>query len=440
MIKFFEKVGAQSDECKLVNDFVVESVAEVVLGLTSDAPAVLRKAPQLPSCVLVSWEHMVMDGTLTFYRRLYAWSKLVRVWSCMRSSDALGAHADKLSLTADGLHGVIMQSKTSGKTKKVAVLHFHVAVDSWLSEKGWLSTGFALSQQGGATGRRCLLTLPTEDESALTDIEPSFMQSCAASRHLMASAKTVVSGLVMPDGAEVCWKSTDIPLLMPGVQTYWQEHSDRAFLSTCGRAIDISKEDCDMAGRWGAKDSQSYVRVSKQVTLQTQAKVAAAIRNAGAEDVLMEEDMLCELERFLLGRSWDKQLVSEQLTRLRSMRAAAAVVTGPDNVTPSPITPVSCSGEELVNEPLSEGSWVISLARGGREQTLHRIGSCYRVPGLHYLRYSILDESEMDLEYGITATYDKVCADCFPKGIRKSDIGGDSSSVDASSDSSSDTD
>lgn len=195
-----------------------------------------------------------------------------------------------------------------------------------------------------------------------------------------------------------------------------------------------------MAGRWGAKDSQSYVRVSKQVTLQTQAKVAAAIRNAGAEDVLMEEDMLCELERFLLGRSWDKQLVNEQLTRLRSMRAAAAVVTGPDHVTPSPISPVSCSGEELVNEPLSEGSWVISLARGGRAQTLHRIGSCYRVPGLHYLRYSILDESEMDLEYGITATYDKVCADCFPKGIRESDIGGDSSSVDASSDSSSDTD
>ena len=176
------------------------------------------------------------------------------------------------------------------------------------------------------------------------------------------------------------------------------------------------------------------------MTLRTQAKVAAAIRNAGAEDVLMEEDMLGELERFLLGRSWDQQLVDEQLTRLRSMRAAAAVVTGPVNDTPSPISPVSCSGDELVNEPLSKGSWVVSLARGGREQTLHRIGSCYRVPGLHYLRYSILDESEMDLEYGITAAYDKVCADCFPKGIRKSDIGGDSSSVDASSDSSSDTD
>ena len=74
--------------------------------------------------------------------------------------------------------------------------------------------------------------------------------------------------------------------------------------------------------------------------------------------------------------------------------------------------------DELDRNPLRAGAWVVSLARGGGTQTLHRVGSCWRVPGLHFSRFEVLEESQvLSADPKFDCPFSKICSDCFPKGI-----------------------
>ena len=58
---------------------------------------------------------------------------------------------------------------------------------------------------------------------------------------------------------------------------------------------------------------------------------------------------------------------------------------------------------------LSAGKRVVSLDRSSeRPMTLHIVGSCYRTPGLHYSKFTVLDDTERGV-------YQSLCKECFPK-------------------------
>ena len=61
--------------------------------------------------------------------------------------------------------------------------------------------------------------------------------------------------------------------------------------------------------------------------------------------------------------------------------------------------------------PIGTGQWVVSLA-GGSKKTLHKIGSCWRQPGIHYKRFEVVEEAELKT----MGLYGRVCKDCFPSG------------------------
>ena len=99
-----------------------------------------------------------------------------------------------------------------------------------------------------------------------------------------------------------------------------------------------------------------------------------------------------------------------------------------------------------------DGSFVISQTSSGKAKTLHRLGKCWRRPGIDYSYYAILDTAET-LEAANEAGYTKVCKDCYPgREVRKGDdsssslaprlnldvVGTDSSSSDSDSSSSED--
>jgi len=65
------------------------------------------------------------------------------------------------------------------------------------------------------------------------------------------------------------------------------------------------------------------------------------------------------------------------------------------------------------------GLWIVSQSGTGAHETLHQISKCWRVPGIHYKRYVILDDGELDgpVLVGRDKLYNRVCADCFPKGL-----------------------
>jgi hypothetical protein len=80
-----------------------------------------------------------------------------------------------------------------------------------------------------------------------------------------------------------------------------------------------------------------------------------------------------------------------------------------------------------------EGTWVVSCMANTKGRTLHRVGRCWRRPGVHYARFTILTEADMEEKQ--VGAYHKVCRDCYPAGI-VSGGGGEASSDGASTDSS----
>ena len=78
--------------------------------------------------------------------------------------------------------------------------------------------------------------------------------------------------------------------------------------------------------------------------------------------------------------------------------------SGPDQMTAS---------EDSVEEQacLSHGAWVVSEAR----KTLHKVGSCWRRPGLHHRRLTLLDQEEITDPKAKSLLYSRLCSDCFPR-------------------------
>lgn len=82
--------------------------------------------------------------------------------------------------------------------------------------------------------------------------------------------------------------------------------------------------------------------------------------------------------------------------------------------------PASSSGVTKDSIPL--GTYVMSVVGRGNRKTLHRVGECHRVPGLHYARFEVVGN-----EPPCTDTFRQSCSVCFPRGLAE---GGEESSED----------
>ena len=54
---------------------------------------------------------------------------------------------------------------------------------------------------------------------------------------------------------------------------------------------------------------------------------------------------------------------------------------------------------------------MVSLDKSGLLQTLHKTGKCWRVPGVHFVRFRDLDEGEER-----EGKFRRICFDCSPDG------------------------
>lgn len=462
MVSFFEDIGGKTSmQCVGSHRIIKAIVADIKLQLTSDKPTAKRKAAPLFSCMLVSWECMVVDNELPYCQRLIAWVKLIRVWAALRSSDTAGIPIGGLSMNDESLSGVIEISKTTGATKKIGLLHFHVSSHAWFARPNWLETGFKLLDVDN-NARSYLLPVPAKDLQSFTDREPTYDQLCNLNRKLLSETSTVLkcAGEQYDVAtADPIFIQVNTPLLIAGSQIYWTEHSDRATLVTWSRLAGVSKEDCDLLGRWSAQESTEYFRASKKVILRVQHMIAMNFRSSGTVDVFGERLLLDGFSEFLKSRNVSRLDIREQCMRLESCRKDpkviddanvllyrdhAALLLGIHNpVLPEvqivPQSPEITSPVSVPEEPepqvLSHGSYVLSLNSKGLSKTLHRVGSCWRMPGLHYVRFEIIEDDEIPT---LKSTV-HICFDCFPKGnsdLNKSGSESDSSDDSSSSDSS----
>ena len=75
------------------------------------------------------------------------------------------------------------------------------------------------------------------------------------------------------------------------------------------------------------------------------------------------------------------------------------------------------------------GRFFLSVVGSAKRKTLHKGGECHRIPGVHYRHFVDCgaDSPQRD-------SYDRLCKDCFPRGLA---AGPDSSSDEADGSSSS---
>ena len=204
-------------------------------------------------------------------------------------------------------------------------------------------------------------------------------------------------------------------------------------------------------GRWKPEESDAYVRTSRTVVIGVQLEVATKLRTAGFSDVVGENDLLKGLAEYCTVRNMDQYELETMLQRLRDARSFGLRLTAPEvdleDAWPAQnldkeMQVMQVMHDELARpeEPemegpapvqLSMGVWVVSLTKGGTAKTLHKIGACWRKPGLHYQRFVTLDEEEVTGSAGLPCPYNKVCIECFPSGLPESE----SSSEDDSSES-----
>ena len=162
------------------------------------------------------------------------------------------------------------------------------------------------------------------------------------------------------------------------------------------------------------------------------------LRTAGFADVVGENNLLKDLAEYCTIRNMEQYELESMLQRLRDARSFGLRLTAPehdlDDAWPAPSLDremqevhVEFGGPE---EPemegpapvqLSMGVWVVSLTKGGTAKTLHKIGACWRKPGLHYQRFVTLDEEEVSGSAGLPCPYNKVCLECFPSGLPESE-------------------
>ncbi len=202
---------------------------------------------------MAALESAVVDPERPAYDRHLAWVKLLKVWATLRLDNLVHADAASATLHPDNYEMLLSQTKVTGPGKRVESMIATVAREAWVLCPDWLEAGFRASRRLlASTG--CLLPVPTADRSAVLDRAARYSEVAGMSRALLRD-------LQVPGGSgEPLFPVAEAVL-------FWTEHSERATLPTWAAAAGCEKEARDALGRWGAKDSEVYVRNARALTL-----------------------------------------------------------------------------------------------------------------------------------------------------------------------------
>lgn len=436
MIAFFENVGAVAGDKRFSGDPVVKCLTDdLTLELRSANPRVKRKANLILLAFVASWELFVTDLSYSEVARLEVWKRLVKLWASLRSADSSGVPEDSLVFEDGVLSGRIDASKTTGAGKSVGALFFFVSNKAWILVDNWLEKGWILFKFHRAS-RTFMNPLPCKDRLAYSQIEASYEQCSTASRRMLAETNTF-SWEDLEDGFQG-WQIDHTRLLLPLMAFFWSLHSERGTVNTWAALLQVEKSRRDPLGRWRPSESDDYTRNSRIIVCEVQELVAASIRNANGKDLFGEELVLKELESFSLKRGAEPAAVTTALESLRRCRNLCSELGDAhllSDLVEADVEFVEEIDQDL-DEPaggwpvLSKGARVVSTIKGGTVRTLHIVGKCYRVPGVHYTFFNLLDETER-------GEYSFVCKECFPPVSESEQSDSSSESSDSSGDSSS---
>ena len=184
-MQFIETAGGVAKEAQTSQHALVSSaISEFQLQVGQGATRPTKKAPQVPLSFLVLFESTVTDRAAPKFVRLYSWLRLVRVWAALRFDDHRGIIPRRMVLTASGLRGTLVRTKTSGAGKRREELLRSVSCGAHFLHPSWLEVGFKLCE-AHVSDRDYLLGIPTRDLEGMREIEAKYADGAAMSRALL---------------------------------------------------------------------------------------------------------------------------------------------------------------------------------------------------------------------------------------------------------------
>ena len=410
-LSFMERGGGVPSAAALHKNPILIAAVNDIKGAGAVAMKGRGQAPRLPIQIVVALERLVMLTGAARYVRMYAWFRLVKVWGTLRFDDHRGLVPSTMSMRSDGMHGTLERTKTSGLGKARQHLPLFVAKGAALSDPDWLAVGWAL-WESASPGRDYFVGLPSEDLQRMRDVEAKYPDGLAMGRALL---REVRSG----DG-EV--------LLTPGVEQFWSEHSERATLPSWVGCVESFPADwIDSLGRWSGGCSEGYVRTAKLRVRKMQHAVVERYRSSAEPGVdFGEDDIFVQLKAWMLSKGFSETVASDQVDRLLTtpfsdrppLPTEVAEESDAEELEEGAETPVPlplASSRLVIRDPeeqeLELGSFLVSVQTKTRFRRLHKLGECWRKPGVDYLEYEVLG-----LELPPAASYNAVCHQCFKKG------------------------
>ena len=446
-LMFMEHAGEVHKDDRIQNDPALKNALEEISVRLESGEIVPRKqAMHIPVKIAMAWEQVVGDESQLRYIRAYAWFKLLKIWGAMRFSDTTGVRVETAGLEGDCWAADLDRTKTTGPGKRVNLVKVFVSKHAYLKNPDWLTIGWKLWEQMGFEAslerRDFLLPLPSPDLE-------SFVRRMANYASTAIMSQALAGKLLYEDGGKAEM------LLEPGIFSVWTEHSERATLRTWARAAGIDEETCKRLGRWTPTVDQAYDRSVRRRILLAQTRVAVFIRrNLGHQDPFDEELALKRMGDLMEAMGFNKDETDAQMVRLRSFYefgppskkqkwVELCDLGAVEEHAPEPECPEELAAERDEVESVSSeapdpveakpvvarGMFVIcTVGRSGRK-TLHRVGECHRLPGVHFQDFEVVGDEPPE-----ASSYHHACLQCFPRGaaLEESDEEA-SSSGDASS-------
>ena len=289
-LSFMEKAGNVPPEERIsTSPLWTAAIQKIQKELQLEFPAEVRKAPFYTRAMILSIELYVMNRSNKWYRRLFALTRLLKLWMCLRHDDMQGLSG--LVLGARGLSGKLLRTKTSGAGKKLRVLPTFIHRWATLSGEDWLAEGMLLMGAEQFRGARdFFLPISTRDFEGCRPKMASYSECSGLSRSLMLD-------LFVPVFRGGSWKESDVKLMTFPSPLYWSEHSERHWLPSAAADSRVPKDSRDFIGRWKPGQSNDYIITAKQVVLDVQQQVLEAIFKEGEVGV-DDSEVLSGLQAF----------------------------------------------------------------------------------------------------------------------------------------------
>ena len=435
---FMENAGEVPLDKQLNRDPAVRNVLEEVnMQLAERSGGFTRRAWHIPVAIVAAWEDVVIDKSQREFVRCYAWYRLLKLWTGMRFSDTCGMLEATMVIHAYGLTAVLAKTKTTGPGKKVQHLRIWVNKACWLRRDDWLKVGFELwkelGKDAGLLERDFCLPCPAKDMKGFVKRMATYSVASKCSQALFNDLRCVFDGGV-------------VPLLAVSAGSLWTEHSERATMRTWAEASGVPEEIRKQMGRWVPTADQAYERTGRANVLRAQAGVAEFIKSHPRRGDPFDEGLVFSA---LAGRMADwgfpEGAIDLQLEKLMefnvepgSKRAKLKGLAEIDEeiemddgwglvqqVRPNVFhsMPELDDAEQVEEDdiPLGpteggagrvpHGVYVLSVTGRGGRKTLHRVGECHRVPGVHYGKFEIVGENPP-----AASEFHQSCMICFPRG------------------------